>query len=204
VLLSTPRFARRTAPARALLALAAALGCAQIACNLPLNVNIQIDPNATAAAPAPPTTAPPAAAPAEALSLGPATLLPPEGWAARQSADELVIAQNEADLDANPPQGPRLTLRHAQAEVLDPLAAGSLPPEGEETTLAEDPALVSLGGLEGVAVAFQIGDEIERSIVINVDGLQVYEVMLEAPAGQWDSVKPTWDAVLATVEFAPA
>jgi hypothetical protein len=191
------------APRRALVALAACAALlAQLACNLPFNVNIQVDPGATA--PAATALVPTLTAPAQTFSAGGVTLRPPDGWTAREIAGALVVAQNEADLEASALQGPRLTVRPAPAELVNPAESGGLPPEGVAVAVVEDPALVPVGALEGVAVAFQIGGLIQRSVVVNVDGLRVYELLLEAPAGQWEAAKPAWDAILASVEFAPA
>jgi hypothetical protein len=44
----------------------------------------------------------------------------------------------------------------------------------------------------------------QRSIVINVDGVRVYELLFEAPAAQWEANRPVWEALLASVQFAPA
>lgn len=139
------------------------------------------------------------------------TLSLPEGWAFLDNDERgLVLASREEDLRADTPGGPRLTVE----------PGGTAPPDPEELVSAiagedgaprvevvEEPETVPVGVEEGVSIGLleeeDGGAVIRRYVIVNVDGINVYQFLLEAPEDQWDDSVDTLEAVLGSAAFEP-
>lgn len=139
------------------------------------------------------------------------TLTIPAGWAISDPGDPtLVVAANAADLPLTSPQGPRLAVRSASAGWRDPqdvAAALGSPDPNVEIDVIEDPAEVDVGGVSGVSVTLREmdgGASVIRSyVIVNVDGTNAYQFILEAGEDVWDDHRGTLHTILASAVFEP-
>ncbi len=138
------------------------------------------------------------------------TLALPEGWAFLDNGDRgMVVAERLADLTAMAPQGPRLTVEPGNTDPPDPEALVSAI-SGAGTArveVVEEPDTVSVGAEEGVAIELLEDDGdgamVRRYVIVNVDGSNVYQFVLEAPEDGWDDSVDTLEGVLESAEFGP-
>ncbi len=139
------------------------------------------------------------------------TLLRPQDWAFLDNGERgLVLALREEDLTAELPTGPRLTVEPAtdDAPDLEELVASAEPLGAAIVTVAEEPDTTQVGGVDGVSFGLTEerdgGSVRSRHVIVNLDGVRLYQFLLEAPADQWDSNVGTLEAILRSASFESA
>ena len=139
------------------------------------------------------------------------TLLQPQDWAFLDNGERgLVLALREEDLTAELPAGPRLTVEPAtdDAPDLEELVASAEPLGAAIVAVAEEPETTQVGGVDGVSIGLTEegdgGSVRSRHVFVNLDGVRLYQFLLEAPADQWDSNVGTLEAILRSVTFESA
>ncbi len=141
------------------------------------------------------------------------TLLKPANWALQDSGERgLVLALREEDLTAEVPAGPRLTVEPAATtdelpdleELVGPAAAS----DAAILAVAEEPDTTQVGGVDAVRIGLteeRDGASVRsRHVFVNLDGIRLYQFLLEAPPDQWDSNVGTLEAILDSASFESA
>jgi len=142
------------------------------------------------------------------------TLTLPAGWAFLDNDERgLVLASQNDDLRADVPQGPRLTVERGSTAPPDPEAlVSAMPGAGAEAAtsrleVVEEPETVQVGIEEGVSIGLLEDDGggavIKRYVIVNADGIHVYQFVLEAPEDQWNGNVGALEAILASTTFEP-
>ncbi len=139
------------------------------------------------------------------------TLLRPQDWATLDNGERgLVLALREEDLTAELPTGPRLTVEPAtdDAPDLEGLVASAEPLGAAIVAVAEEPDTTQVGGVDGVSIGLTEerdgGSVRSRHVIVNLDGVRLYQFFLEAPPDQWDSNVGTLEAILRSASFESA
>ena len=139
------------------------------------------------------------------------TLLRPQDWAFLDNGERgLVLALREEDLTAELPTGPRLVAGPAtdDAPDLEELVASAEPLGAAIVAVAEEPDTTRVGGVDAVSIGLteeRDGSSVRsRHVFVNLDGVRLYQFLLEAPAGQWDSNVGTLEAILRSASFESA
>jgi hypothetical protein len=131
----------------------------------------------------------------------------PEGWTAEEAQGGMVVAAADpADLDEQrQPSGPRLIVKPGQdstshpdtlvSEALADLAAV------ESTQVIEEATLIDLGQGNAIAITLSQGPTIHRIVSVNLGQGQAYQIIAEAPAGQWPTFAGQLESIIANVRF---
>ena len=131
------------------------------------------------------------------------TLTVPSPWVGQESFPGLVAGPSEEALESS--VGPRLLvgrgsrIRQAVSEYVPGL--GSAPP----IQVVAGPDTVSFGSEEGVFVQYleehDAVDVMKWFAVLNVDGISVYQFIVEAPESEWDAESPGLIAIATSAIF---
>ncbi len=150
---------------------------------------------------------------ASEVSAAGVTLVQPTNWALQDNgARGLVLALREEDLTAELPAGPRLTVEPAattgELSDLEGLVASAEPLGAAIVAVAEEPDTTQVGGGDGVSIGLTEerdgGSVRSRYVFVNLDGVRLYQFLLEAPPDQWDRNVGTLEAILTSASFEPA
>lgn len=146
------------------------------------------------------------------VSAGGVTLTMPEGWVSLDDGDRgLVVASVTGDLGMELPAGPRFIVVPASTALPD--AAGLVDAiEGVGAAastvieVVEEPESVLVGTREGVAIGLLEEEEgsrlMRRYVIVNVDGHNVYQFVLEAPEELWVGSVATLEGILGSAVFS--
>ena len=139
------------------------------------------------------------------------TVLQPANWALQDNGERgLVLALLEEDLTAEVPAGPRLTVEPVTGELPDlEEFLGSATGDGDALlAMAEEPETTQVGGVDAVRIGLTEerngGSVRSRYVFVNLDGVRLYQFLLEAPPDQWDSNVGTLEAILSSASFESA
>lgn len=146
---------------------------------------------------------------ASEVSTAGVTLLLPQEWAFVDSGKQgLVLALREEDLTAELPNGPRLTVGPATGELPDDLEEFLGSADGVAAAIlavAEEPDATQVGGVDAVRIGLTEerdgGSVRTRYVFANLDGVRLYQFLLEAPPDQWDDNVETLEAILNSARF---
>ena len=139
------------------------------------------------------------------------TLLQPQDWAFLDNGERgLVLALREEDLTAELPTGPRLTVEPAtdDAPAFEELVASGEPLDAAIVAVAEEPDTTQVGDVDAVSIGLTEerdgGSVRSRHVFVNLDGVRLYQFLLEAPPDRWDSDVGTLEAILRSASFESA
>jgi hypothetical protein len=130
-------------------------------------------------------------------------------WVSESTATSLLVAPDQAALEAEPGIHFRAELSDASAADLDAAVSALSSPEaqerGESLSVVEEPSEVRVGGKDGVAITLQetvSGTAVTtRYVFVNVDGARTYLFTLQAPSTEWESHESGLVAALESVRF---
>jgi len=137
-------------------------------------------------------------------------LTAPAGWAVLENGDSggVVLAAQDGDLSAGTPQGPRLTAEPVSGALAGPedfIEAMTTGRPGAGVQVLEPPGTVPVGTGTGTSIAFLEEDGgvaiMKRYILVNLNGLSVYQFLREAPQDQWAGSSAAMQAILASAAF---
>jgi hypothetical protein len=164
------------------------------------------DISPTASAPIAPTRLAAAPIAGDPVLIDGITLILPAGWQQATAGSPFRgLAQQEVDLAAVAPQGPRfwvLPPSLSDTEITELLASEDSIP----TQVIEEANTVLIGDLEATLIGLQetVAETTlnRRYVYLSGAGGQVYQLILEAPVDQWEEHLPTLEGILASVTLA--
>jgi hypothetical protein len=128
----------------------------------------------------------------------------PDEWTSRTVPERgLIIARDEADVDAEVPGGPRLIAGAAPAE---PPGVDALVEIGtDQGSILSDPESVTVDGRPGVAIESSLETDdvtiVSREVVVKLGDGGAYTLTLEALADQWEGNEPLLQGILDSIRF---
>ena len=130
-------------------------------------------------------------------------------WVSESTSTSLLVAPDQAALEAEPGIQFRAELSDASTADLEAAVSELSRPDARERaaslSVVEEPSEVRVGGKDGAAITLEetVGGTAltTRYVFVNVDGASTYLFTLQAPSTEWESRESSLAAVLESVRF---